>query len=73
MKLKLGSQETLFRKVILPALLKHGVIRPTDYRGSGAQERYELGFPVDTVLAGENPCGPAPAELRAFWNDLRRV
>jgi hypothetical protein len=71
-KLKLGSQETMFRKVILPALLKHGVIRSADYRGSGAQERYELGFPVDTILAGENPSGLAPSELKAFWNDLRR-
>ena len=71
-KLKLGAHENLFRRLVLPSLLKHGVIRRTDYRGSGAQERYELAFPVDTILAGENPSGTAPAGLKAFWSDLRR-
>ena len=72
-KMKLGAQENLFRiKALDPSMRKHGVIRRTDYRGSGAQERYELAFPVDTILAGENPSGTAPAGLKAFWSDLRR-
>jgi hypothetical protein len=71
-KLKLGSQVHVFRTVVLPSLIEHGVIRRTDYRGSGAQERYELGFPVDVILAAENPSGTAPAQLKEFWDVLRR-
>jgi hypothetical protein len=69
--LKLGTRLHLFNKVLLPALLQDGVIRRTQYHGSGAQERYELSFPIDTILAAEDPSSSAPAQLVAFWNGLR--
>lgn len=70
-KLKLGPQTHLFNKVLLPVLLEHSVVRSTEYHGSGAQKRYELAFPIDTILAAEDPSGPAPAELKSFWEALR--
>jgi hypothetical protein len=70
-KLRLGQRTHLFNKTVLPLLLDHGVIRQTDYRGSGAQERYELASPIDAILAAEDPKGPAPAQLKAFWEALR--
>jgi hypothetical protein len=70
--LKLGPHLHLFNKVLLPALLKNGVIRSAEYHGSGAQERYELSFPIDTILQAEDPSGTAPAQLKSFWNGLRR-
>ena len=69
---KLGPRLYLFKKTVLPALLNHGVIRRTEYRGSGCQQRYELNFPIELILQAEDQQSTAPQELITFWNDLRK-
>jgi Pentapeptide repeats (9 copies) len=70
-QLKLGRRLSVLEKEILPMLLKHEVIRQTPYRGRGAQNRYELCFPLETILQAEDPESPAPTQLINFWQELR--
>ena len=71
-KMKLGQRHHLFRTRILPKLLQYDVIRETEYSGKREQERFELNYPVDMVLKGEDPDAMVPNNLTAFWNDLRQ-
>ena len=70
-QLKLGPRLHTFEKEVLPVLLKHEVVRETTYRGRGGQHRYELSFPLETILEAEDPSAAAPAQLLMFWQDLR--
>jgi hypothetical protein len=71
-QLKLGQRLHVFEKEVLPSLIKYGAIRETTYRGRGGQNRYELYFPVETILQAEDPNSSAPAQLIAFWQELRK-
>ncbi|HEY8055934.1 MAG TPA: pentapeptide repeat-containing protein [Terriglobales bacterium] len=70
---KLGARLSLFRKSVLPLLMKHGVVRESSYHGSGSQSRFELCYPVEVILAGEDKYGTAPKEVRALWDCLREL
>lgn len=70
-KLKLGNRHHLFKTRILPLLLKHEIVRQTDYVGQGEQERFELCFPVDTILKGEDPVAFVPKNISEFWVQVR--
>jgi hypothetical protein len=70
-KVKLGPRYHFFKKEILPPMLKFKVIKPTQYYGNGQQERWELCFPIETILKAEDPHSATPATLREFWNELR--
>jgi hypothetical protein len=70
-QLKLGQKLSVFEKEVLPALLRHQVIRQTTYRGRGGQNRYELCFPLEVLLQAEDPDSAAPSQLIAFWQELR--
>jgi len=71
-KLKLGQRIHELDKEVLPALQKYGLVRKTTYRGRSGQDRYELCFPLETILQAEDPDATAPAQLIAFWQELRR-
>lgn len=73
MKMKLGARYGIFRAKVLPVLVTHKVIINTEYRGAGQpQERYELNYPVETILRAEDPSASlVPNELRGFWDELR--
>ena len=70
-KLKLGARYSLFRKELLPLMLKHNVVRGTEYYGGGQQERWELSYPLETVLRAEDPTAAVPENLKEFWEQLR--
>jgi len=70
-ELKLGQRLHIFEKDVLPRLLKYDVIRQTTYRGRGGQSRYELSFPLETILQAEDPDSAAPEQLIKFWQELR--
>jgi hypothetical protein len=70
-QLKLGQRLRVFEREVLPILRKHEVIRETTYRGRGGQSRYELCFPLETILQAEDPESPGPAQLVAFWQEMR--
>jgi len=70
-KMKLGGRYSVFRKDVLPVLLKHNVVRPTEYYGGGQQERWELNYPLEVFLRAEDPDAPVLANLKACWDDLR--
>lgn len=69
--MKLGPRKHIFDDKVLPALLDHGVVRKTEYRGHGHQDRFELAYPLDLILGAEDPQSGAPSQLIAFWNSLR--
>jgi hypothetical protein len=71
-RMKLGTRYAAFRASALPVLLRRNVIRRTDYRGRGDQERYELNHPIEDILRAEDPDAPVPQNLRDFWNELRQ-
>jgi len=71
LKLKLGARFTNFRKNLLPLMLRHGVVRKVDYDGSGQQERFELCFPIESILRAEDPSAIAPRNLKEFWTSMR--
>lgn len=71
--LKLGRRRPLFRKSVLPPLLEHELIRKTQYRGSGHQDRFELVYPVEEILMAEDPEAPVSRSLVEFWDELRSV
>ena len=68
---KLGKRAPLFRSAVLPVLIKYGLVRRTQYRGGGQQNRYELAYPVEQILKSENPDAPLPRNLVDFWETLR--
>ena len=70
---KLGSRRPLFRNSVLPLLLEHELIRKTQYRGSGHQDRFELVYPVEEILMAEDPDAPLSSSLVEFWDELRSV
>jgi hypothetical protein len=71
-KLKLGAgRYSLFRKELLPQMLKHNVVRATEYTGGGLQERWELTNPLEIILRAEDPSSSAPESLKEFWKHLR--
>jgi len=72
-KMKLGPRHHVFRTKVLPPLLKHDLIRRTEYVGQGEQERYELNFPVDIILMGEDPNASVPRPVSDFWAHLRQL
>ncbi len=72
-KMKLGPRHHLFRTKILPQLIKCEVIRRTEYFGKGEQERYELNFPVDAILKGEQSDAFLPKQISTFWDNLREI
>lgn len=71
MKLKLGTRLPLFERAVQPLLLRHQVIRQTEYRGRGRQDRFELNYPLDVILKAEDPDSPTPRALKDFWEELR--
>jgi hypothetical protein len=71
MKLKLGKRYSTFVNIVLPLLIRHNVVQPTEYRGRGQQSRYELNFPLESILMAEDPEAPTPKNLRDFWAELR--
>ena len=71
--LKLGSRRPLFRQSVLPLLSEHELIRKTQYRGSGHQDRFELVYPVEEILMAEDPEAPVTRSLVDFWEGLRLV
>lgn len=71
MKMKLGPRHHIFRTKILPQMLKSGVVRTTEWVGQRDQERYELNFPVDAILKGEDPHSSVPRQVTEFWDQLR--
>ena len=71
MRTKLGRRFALFSDQVLPALLECKIINPTNYRGRGNQARYELNYPLDTILRAEDPEAPAPINVRDFWDKMR--
>jgi hypothetical protein len=72
MRLKLGTRLPLFQNSILPALLAHQIVRPTEYRGRGQQDRFELNYPLDIILRAEDPTAASPPNLKTFWEELRK-
>jgi hypothetical protein len=70
-KMKLGGRYSVFRKDVLPLLLKHNVVLSTEYYGGGQQERWELNYPLEVFLRAEDSNAPALANLKACWDDLR--
>ena len=70
-KLKLGQHIHQFESVVLPELLKHAIVRETEYRGKGHQKRYELSYSVDSILKAEDASAPVPPNLISFWAELR--
>ncbi|MES1939991.1 hypothetical protein T5B8_07098 [Salinisphaera sp. T5B8] len=48
-KLRLGQAYGFFESSVLPALIKQGVVREIDYRGSGVQRRYKLTIPMKNI------------------------
>jgi Pentapeptide repeats (9 copies) len=70
-QLKLGQRMHVFETEILPLLLHHGIVKRTVYRGRGEQDRYELNFPLEVILSAEDPDSTAPAQVKAFWQELR--
>ena len=71
MKMKLGTRYSTFTNIVLPLLRQYDVVQPTEYRGRGQQSRYELNFPLETILMAEDPDAPVPSNLRDFWMELR--
>ena len=72
LKMKLGTRFTNFRRNLLPIMIKSGVVRKVDYDGSGQQERFELCFPIETILRAENSSAAVPRNLKEFWEVLRQ-
>jgi hypothetical protein len=70
-QLKLGTRLYVFQKVILPALQRHQIVRSAEYRGKGHQSRFELNYPLDVILKGEDPNSATPTEVKDFWEELR--
>jgi hypothetical protein len=70
-QLKMGDRLHIFETEVLPQLIKHDVVRKTSYRGRGQQNRYELNYPIETILTAEDPFSPSPRELIDFWQELR--
>jgi hypothetical protein len=70
-QMKLGAKLHVFQTEVLPALLRHDVVRKTVYRGRGTQDRYELTLPLEVILSAEDPDSGAPPQVIAFWQDLR--
>ena len=68
---KLGTRFPLFRKSMMPTLIGYGLVRKTDYRGRGHQDRFELAYPVEQILKAENPEAAVPSILIRFWDKLR--
>jgi hypothetical protein len=68
---KLGSRYGTFDHEILPCLRKFDVVRLALYSGGGQQERWELNYPIESILKAEDPRSNAPSNLRAFWEKLR--
>ena len=71
LRLRMGARFTDFRRNLLPTMLRHGVVRKVDYDGSGQQERFELCFPIESILRAEDPLSIAPRNLKDFWGSLR--
>jgi len=72
MHLKLGTRLPLFQRALQPLLLRHNVIRFTEYRGQGQQHRFELNYPLDLILKAEDPDSTSPQEVKKFWEELRK-
>jgi hypothetical protein len=70
-KTKLGARYSTLRGQVLPLAVKHGVVREAKFSGGGTQERWELNYPIETIVRAEDPQANAPSNLRAFWEDLR--
>lgn len=70
-RMKLGPRFSLFRDELLPMLKKHGVVRETEYRGEGHQPRWEIAYPLETILKAEDRGSGAPDNLSGFWEELR--
>jgi hypothetical protein len=71
MHVKLGKRYSKFEDEILPLLTEYDVIRPTEYRGSGHQRRFELNFPLEQILKAEDPDALVPQNLKGFWAKMR--
>jgi hypothetical protein len=71
LRLKLGARFTNFRKNLLPLMLRHNVVREVAYDGSGQQQRFELCFPIESILRAEDPLAIAPRNLKEFWESIR--
>jgi hypothetical protein len=71
-RMKLGPRFTNFSRKLLPLLLRRNVVRKADYVGRGQQERFELCFPIETILRAEDSSSVAPRNLKAFWEDIRQ-
>ena len=69
--MKLGTRAPLFQNSVLPVLIEYGLVRKTEYRGRGHQNRYELAYPVDQILKAENREATVSSNLVGFWDKLR--
>ncbi|HJS89232.1 MAG TPA: hypothetical protein VJ738_04625 [Steroidobacteraceae bacterium] len=54
---RMGTRANFFFKSVLPALLKHGILKETSYQGSGNQGRYRLGIQMQEIQGCLSKCG----------------
>jgi uncharacterized protein YjbI with pentapeptide repeats len=72
LRMRLGARYATFRKNLLPAMTRYGIVREVEYDGSGQQERFELCFPIEVILRAEDHAAAAPRNLKEFWESLRQ-